>query len=409
MSAAPVPPADAAELGFDPARLERLRGWMARYVEAGRIPGAHTLIARHGRIAWHGWEGMRDVEAGLPWERDTLVRIYSMTKPLTAVLLMTLYEEGRLSLDDPLDTFLPEFAGLTVLRPGAASIDEVEPLAERPTLRHLLTHTAGFTYGFQEGLLAQAYREAGVDFSTHDTNLAGMVARLARLPLGFQPGTRWHYSVASDVLGRVIEVVTGQPLDRVFAERLLAPLGMEDTFFAVPADRLARLAALYAKTEDDPMARMEGAADSRFAEGQVRLFSGGGGLVSTAEDFLRFAEMLRRGGSFDGTRILGPRTVRFMATNHLPGDLASMGQRVWAEVSFEGIGFGLMGWVMLEPARAGMLGSPGDFGWGGMASTVHWIDPVEDMVVIFMTQLAPSSSWPLRKELRALVYSALVD
>jgi CubicO group peptidase (beta-lactamase class C family) len=272
-----------------------------------------------------------------------------------------------------------------------------------------MTQTSGLTYGFQPGLLAEGYRAAGVDFSTRQTDLAGMVSRLAAMPLGFEPGSRWHYSVSTDVLGRVVEVISGQPLDVFFRERILAPLGMEDTFFAVPGPKLDRLGSLYAKAEGGGMTLSEDGPGTRFGEGAVKLFSGGGGLVSTADDYLRFAEMQRRGGQLGDVRLLGPRTMRLMASNHLPGDLASMGQKVWAEVSFEGIGFGLGGWVMLDPARAQTLGSPGDFGWGGMASTVYWVDPAEEMVVIFLTQLAPSSSYPIRKELRALVYASLVD
>jgi len=403
--------ANPAALGFDPARLARLRGWMQRYVDAGKIPGALSLVARRGRVAYCDCVGLRDVENGLPWTRDTLARFYSMTKPITSTALLMLYEQALCSLDDPVDAFLPELADRMVLRADASSVDDVEPAATRITLRHLLTHTSGLTYGFQEGLLAEVYRDTGVgDFSAQDTDLAGMVRRLGALPLGFQPGSRWTYSVATDVVGRIVEVLSGQPLDVFFRERILGPLGMDDTTFAVPEAKLDRLGSLYMKPPDGPgMTLAETGPGTRFRENKVRLFSGGGGLVSTPDDYLRFAEMQRRGGELDGVRLLGPRTIRLMASNHLPGDLASMGQKVWAEVSFEGIGYGLAGWVMLDPAKAQTMGSPGDFGWGGMASTVYWVDPAEEMVVIFVTQLAPSSAYPIRKELRALVYSSLVD
>jgi CubicO group peptidase (beta-lactamase class C family) len=229
------------------------------------------------------------------------------------------------------------------------------------------------------------------------------------MPLAFEPGSRWNYSISTDVIGRVIEVISGQPLDVFFRQNILGPLGMDDTFFEVPDSHLARLASSYTKAPQGGMTLAEDATGSAYREGKVAQFSGGGGLVSTVDDYLRFAEMQRRGGALGDVRLLGPRTMRLMASNHLPGDLASMGQKVFSEVSFEGIGFGLGGWVMLDPARATTLGSPGDFGWGGMASTVYWVDPAEDMVVIFVTQLMPSSSYPNRKELRALVYSALVD
>ncbi len=404
-----IPEYDASAAGFDPARLARIRPWMQGYVDTGRLPGALTLVARRGAMVWCDWVGQRDVERDLPWTRDTLIRIYSMTKPITATALMMLFEQGLCRLDDPVDLYIPEFAGRTVLRPDARSVDDVEPARTRLTLHHLLTHTSGLTYGFQEGLLAEAYRSDGVDFSDQSATLATTVSRLARLPLGFEPGSRWHYSVSTDVVGRIVEVISGRPLDRVFREEILGPLGMADTFFAVPEDKLGRLASLYARPPEGGMKLSEDGPGTRFREGEMHLFSGGGGLVSTADDYLRFAEMQRRGGALGDVRLLGPRTMALMASNHLPGDLASMGQKVWAEVSFEGIGFGLGGWVMLDPVRAKTLGSPGDFGWGGMASAVYWADPAEDMVVIFLTQLTPSSSYPIRNELRALVYSALVD
>ncbi len=409
MTAGIFPESDATATGFDPDRLDRLRPWMQRYVDAGKLPGALTLVARRGAVAWCGRVGQRDVERATPWSRDTLVRIYSMTKPVTATALMMLYEQGLCHLDDPVDLYLPEFAARTVLRPDAKSIDDVEPALTRLTLHHLLTHTSGLTYGFQPGLLAEAYSRDGVDFSARGATLAETVARLARLPLGFEPGSRWHYSVSTDVIGRIVEVISGRPLDHVFSEEILGPLGMDDTFFAVPEAKFDRLASLYTKPPEGGMELLADGTGTRFREGQVSQHSGGGGLVSTVDDYLRFAAMQLGGGALADVRLLGPRTVALMTSNHLPGDLASMGQKIWAETSFEGIGFGLGGSVMLDPARAQTLGSPGDFGWGGMASTVYRIDPAEDMVVIFLTQLTPSSSYPIRNELRALVYSALVD
>jgi CubicO group peptidase (beta-lactamase class C family) len=405
---------DPGECGFDPLRLARLRPWMQRYVDTGKIPGALTLVARRGKVAWCDGVGQRDVERNLPWTRDTLARFYSMTKPITSTALMMLYEQALCSLDDPVDQFLPEFANRMVLRPDAMSIDDTDPAATRLTIRHLLTHTSGLTYGFQPGLLAEAYSRQGVDFGDQTKTLAETARRLANLPLAFEPGSRWNYGVSTDVIGRIVEVISGQPLDAFFRDHILGPLAMDDTAFGVPDDKADRLASLYTKPSANDlnggrMRLVEDGPGNRFGAGAVCCFSGGGGLVSTVDDYLRFAEMQRRGGALGDVRLLGPRTVQLMASNHLPGDLASMGQKVWAEVSFEGIGFGLGGWVMLDPSRAQTLGSPGDFGWGGMASTVYWVDPAEDMVVIFLTQLTPSSAYPLRKELRALVYAALVD
>jgi CubicO group peptidase (beta-lactamase class C family) len=395
-----------AELGFDATRLSRLRPWMQRHVDAGRLPGAQVLVARRGRVALHEWTGRMDVEGGRSWAGDTLARIYSMTKPVTSVALLMLYEDGLCRLDDPVDLWLPEFAGVRVLRAGAERLDDAAPATVRPTLHHLLTHTSGMTYGFNEGVLATAMREQGIEFGAPGGALADTVRRLAELPLGFEPGGRWNYGVSTDVLGRVVEVICGQPLDRFIAERILGPLGMVDTFFAVPPDRTERLASCYSRTEGDGMAQADPGRGSKFME--VTQFSGGGGLVSTAENYLRFAEMLRRRGALGEVRLLAPKTVEVMTSNALPGDIASMGQPVFSETPFDGIGFGLGVSVTLDPARAKTLGSRGDFGWGGMASTVFWVDPVLDLSVVFLTQLIPSSSYPLRKELRALVYSSLV-
>jgi CubicO group peptidase (beta-lactamase class C family) len=395
--------------GFDATRLSRIRPWMQGYVDTGKFPGALTLIARRGTLVYCDCVGLRDVERGLPWARDTQARFYSMTKPITATALMMLYEQGLCHLDDPVDLFLPELANRMVLRPGAKSLDDVHPASTRMTLHHLMTHTSGLTYGFNEGLLSEGYVRNGINFSDKAGDLAESVSRLGAMPLAFDPGSRWNYSVSTDVLGRVVEVISGRPLDVFLRENILGPLGMDDTFFAVPDSKLDRFASSYTKAPGGGMTLAEDAPGSAFREGKVRQLSGGGGLVSTVDDYLRFAEMQRRGGALGDVRLIGSRTMRLMATNHLPGDLASMGQKVFSEVPFDGIGFGLCGWVMLDPARAQTLGSPGDFGWGGMASTVYWVDPAEDMVVIFLTQLMPSSSYPVRKELRALVYSALAD
>ncbi len=396
-------------LGFDAARLGRIRGWMEGYVAGGRYPFACTVIARRGEIAYYDYFGDRDVEAGRPYALDTIVRIYSMTKPITTVAALMLYEEGRLHLDDPLAVFLPEFAELRVLRDGARHLDQAEPARETLTLHHLLTHTSGLIYGSQGGLLGEAYKARGVSFGPAGGGLAANVKRLSDLPLLFEPGRRWNYGVSTDVLGRIVEVVSGQTLDGFFRERILDPLAMADTGFEVAEENLGRLAKLYGPGGEGAMTTRDGNADSEFRAGQVDTFSGGGGLLSTAGDYMCFAEMLRRGGEYGGARLLGPRTVALMTANHLPGTIAELGPTPWTEASFEGLGFGLGVSVMGNPARARLSGSPGDYGWGGVASTVFWVDPVEDMTVLFLTQLSPSHSYPNRKELRALVYQALVD
>lgn len=396
-------------LGFDAARLGRIRGWMEGYVAGGRYPFACTVIARRGEIAYCDYLGDRDVAAGTAYALDTIVRIYSMTKPVTTVAALMLYEEGRLHLDDPLAVFLPEFAEPLVLRDGARHLDQVERARETLTLHHLLTHTSGLVYRSQGGLLGEAYKARGVNFGPAGGGLAANVKRLSDLPLLFEPGRRWNYGVSTDLIGRVIEVISGQTLDAFFRERVLEPLAMADTGFEVAEENLDRLAMLYGPAGDGAMAARDGNAQSEFRAGRVDTFSGGGGLLSTAGDYLRFAEMLRRGGELDGARLLGPRTVALMTANHLPGTIAELGPTPWTEASFEGLGFGLGVSVMGQPARARLSGSPGDYGWGGVASTVFWVDPVEDMTVLFLTQLSPSHSYPNRKELRALVYQALVD
>ncbi|MEM9061644.1 MAG: serine hydrolase domain-containing protein [Pseudomonadota bacterium] len=404
-----IPTAAPESLGFDPERLARIRPWMQCWVDQGKFPGAQTLIARHGQIAYCDHVGQREIETETPWERDTIVRIYSMTKPITSVAYLMLFEDGLCHLDTPVDEFLPEFRDAQVLIDGAVTLDQVRPAKSRMTVHHLLTHTSGFTYSFNEGVLAQAMLDAKLDFGVKKHRLDETVQRLAELPLAFDPGARWNYGVSTDVLGRIVEVVSGQSLAEFFAERILGPLGMEDTFFGVPETKLDRFAACYVKTDEDPLKLMDTPSRTPYHADNTNLHSGGCGLASTIDDYLKFAEMLRGKGRLRDVRLLAPRTVELMATNALPGDLASMGQPVFSEVSFDGVGFGLGVSVTINPGLAKTACSMGDFGWGGMASTMFWVDPVTDMVVIFMTQLVPSSSYPNRKELRALAYSSLTD
>ena len=382
---------------------------MQRWVDQNRFPGAQTLIARHGEIAYCDQVGLRDIENGKPWERDTLVRIYSMTKPITSVALMMLFEEACCHIDTPVDEFIPGFADRQVLIPDAVTLDQTRPATTRMTLHHLLTHTSGLTYSFNTCVLAEAMLERKLDFGSHKHDLATTVSQLAELPLAFDPGARWNYGVSTDVLGRVVEVISGMPLAEFFRQRIFEPLGMNDTGFSVGPDRMDRFASCYVKTDEDPLKLMDAGPETHYRDEKVRLFSGGGGLVSTIDNYLRFAEMLRGRGQSGGVRLLAPKTVEMMTTNGLPGDLASMGQPVFSEVSFDGVGFGLGVSVTVNPGLAKTACSMGDFGWGGMASTMFWVDPVMDMVTIFMTQLVPSSSYPNRKELRAMTYGALTN
>jgi CubicO group peptidase (beta-lactamase class C family) len=392
------------DLGFSSDRLERLSIWMRRYVDEGKLPFAEVLVARSGEVVFHQTVGNRDLASGTPAIPGGLLRIYSMTKPITTVAALTLFEEGALQLDDPVSKFLPEIGRMKVLD-GDAMVDQATPM----TIRQLMTHTSGLVYGqFDPGPVGAALRKARIDFSAKGETLADTVAKLADVPLAFQPGTRWQYGVSTDVLGRVVEVVAGKPLAEVLRERILGPLGMNDTSFSVPEGKLDRFCPCYTKTAEELMRHADGVADSRFA-GKVVMASGGGGLVSSSLDYFRFMEMLRLGGELDGARVLGRKTVDLMFMNHLPDDIAAMGTPSFSEMPMTGIGFGLGGSILLDPARAQILGTPGEFAWGGVASTGFWIDPLEDLVAYFGTQLMPSSSYPLRREMRVLVYQAMVD
>jgi len=407
---------DAAEVGLDSERLKRIDAHFAGYVADGRLPGWLLTVRRRGRLAHVARCGSRDLEAGLPVTDDTVWRIYSMTKPVTSVAAMMLYEEGRLALTDPVSAFIPAFADVRVYTGGSDLRQVTVPAVEPVRIWHLLTHTAGLTYGFQRVHPVDAmYRAAGFEWGTpRGTDLAQACDLWAAFPLLFQPGAEWNYSVATDVLGRVVEVASGQRLDEFFADRIFGPLGMTGTaFWAGPAAR-PRLAALYNSGPDGKAARLE--AMGRWALKEPRMLSGGGGLVSTAADYDRFTQMLlhRPGspaGELDGRRLLSPRTVGYMGRNHLPGgvDLETFGRPLFAEAPFRGVGFGLGFAVLIDPVPGKVVGSAGELSWGGAASTSFWVDREADLTVSFFTQLLPSSTYPIRPQLRQLVYQALTD
>ncbi len=402
---------DADEAGLDAERLARIDAHFAHYVDDGRLPGWSLAVSRRGRVAHLSTYGRRDIEADRPVDVDTLFRIYSMTKPLTSVAAMMLHEEGAFALSDPVSRIIPAFADARVYRGGSALRPVTEPLSEPVRIWHLLTHTAGLTYGFHHAHPVDTlYRQAGFEWGTPaGLDLAACCDVWAGLPLLFQPGEEWNYSVAADVLGRVVEVASGQSLDTFFAERILGPLGMDDTAFWVDEPDQDRLAALYLPLPGTAQA-VRGDAFGQAALAPPDCLSGGGGLVSSAGDYVRFASMLLGGGELDGVRLLGPRTVGYMASNHLPGgaDLESFGRPLFAETTFDGIGFGLGFSVVVDPVKNKVPSSVGEFGWGGAASTVFWVDPAEEITVVFLTQLLPSSTHPIRSELKALVSQAIV-
>lgn len=379
--------------GLSTERLGRMHDRLQTYVEEERLAGLITFVARRGEVVHFAASGMRDREAGTPMTPDTIFRIYSMTKPITTVAALMLYEEGRFQLGDPVARYLPALEGVQVYD-AEANDGSMRAAARRPvTIRDLMTHTSGLTYGFfSQTPVDSLYRE--VDILDGEGTLADMVEKLGRLPLLHQPGTRWHYSVSTDVLGRLVEVVSGQPLDAFFEERIFEPLGMVDTGFMVPADKLDRFAVNYTLDEEGHLTVQDAPATSAFA-GPVSFLSGGGGLVSTPADYFRFAQMLLNKGALEGTRLLGRKTVELMTTNHLDGEYAP------------GYGFGLGVRVCTDVARTQALGSEGEYGWAGLAHTYFFIDPEEEMIGILWTQFF--GTMPTSNQFKTGVYQAVID
>lgn len=396
--------------GLDLTRLERIGAHLEKaYLEPGKLPGTVTLVARNQEIVWVNAQGQMDVERGKAMQRDTLFRIYSMTKPITSIALMQLYERGLLLLDDPVHKYIPSFKNLRVYQSGVYPNFITTACTQAMTIKDLLTHMSGLTYGFmQRTNVDAAYRELGLD-TGRGLTLADLVERLSTLPLEFSPGSAWNYSVSTDVLGYLVELISGQSLPEYFAEHIFKPLGMQDTGFYVPEDKKARFASCY-QLAPTGFSLQDDAQHSPFLT-RPSFHSGGGGLISTIDDYYCFAQMLANGGEFNGARIIGRKTLSFMRRNHLPAgkDLPEVSVGAFSETPYAGSGFGLGFSVKTDTVKAQALGSEGEYGWGGMAGTTFWVDPVENLLVIFMTQLIPSSSYPVRQELRALTYGALVD
>ena len=400
------------EVGLSSQRLARIDEHLCeRYIEPGKISGALTLVARRGAIAHCSPLGHMELERKRALEEDAIFRIYSMSKPITSVAVMMLYEKGLFQLRDPVHKFIPAFAKQGVFKMGSYPNFLTEPPARPMRIKDLLSHTSGLTYGFMHRTpVDAAYREAGLEGAKSTGNLEQTIEKLAALPLEFSPGEHWNYSMATDVLGYLVQVVSGKPFDQFLHDEIFEPLGMQDTGFFVPPDKQPRLPACYERRMNRKLVLQDDPANSAYLS-PPEFQSGGGGLVSTAHDYLRFAEMMRRGGELDGVRIVSRKTVELMTQNHLPGnvDLTQMAQGTFSETPYEGVGFGLGFSINLGPGRTGAAGSAGEFAWGGAASTAFWIDPAEELTVVFLTQLLPSATYDFRAQLRAIIYGAIVD
>ena len=401
---------DPSAVGLDARGLANLDRHFAAYVDDGRLAGWQMVVTRKGEIAHASTYGLADLESGTPVADDTLWRIYSMTKPITSVAAMMLWEEGHFELTDEISRWLPEFADVRVFDKGSIIRPFTVPATEPIRVWHLMTHTAGLTYGFlMDSTVDAIYRASGDTMDSFTTTgLAESCKRWASMPLLFNPGTKWGYSVATDVLGRLIEVISGQSLADFCAERIFGPLGMTDARWWVNDADAGRLAGLYAAHPQTGQAVRMPSMD-HFARAEPKMFSGGAGVICTADDYHRFTQMLLHAGELDGVRLLGSRTVAFMTRNHLPGgaDLAAVSSGGFAESIFDGVGFGLGFAVVLDPTPGRVPITEGSYYWGGLASTAFWIDPAEDLTATFFTQLIPSSQYPIRTQLRQLIYSAL--
>lgn len=399
-------------VGLSSKRLANVSRLVQGYIDDGRLPGAISMVARHGKVVHFETYGSMYPEAGRRMQADTIFRFYSMTKPIASVGLMTLYEEARFQLDDPASKYIPEFKSLKVFASGTSDSYQVREPAREMTVRDLLMHTSGLTASGPTTPVAQLYERAGMRGSSSDGTLADFVAKLGKLPLKCDPGAEWNYGVSTDVVGYLCELLTGLRFDHFLNERVLGPLGMKDTGFQVPASEVPRFAANYRPGEAGEPRRVlvEEPEGSPYTLPRSYL-SGAGGLVSTAADYMRFCKMLANGGELDGVRILGPRTLRLMTMNHLPGgrDLAAMNGAGPSETARDGIGFGLGFAVLLDPAKAQIVGTPGEYYWGGAASTAFFVSPAEDLIMIFLTQLRPSSTYPVRRELRQAIYASIID
>jgi len=404
---------NAEKAGLDPNRLETIsRHLMENYITPGKIAGCQVMVSRGGVPAYFRSFGQMDIERDKPVQEDTIFRIYSMTKPITSVALMMLFEEGRFQLNDPVSRFIPSWKGQQVWVSGDGDDMETREPASPMTMRHVLSHTSGLTYGTglfpSEHPVDKFYDKLGVNRDAGET-IGSFAEKLSTVPLRYDPGTQWCYSLATDVCGCLVEFISGVPFGQFLQERMFDPLGMNDTSFVVPENKLDRLAANYRRRADKTLKLIDDPMNSLYANPN-RFPSGGGGLASTTADYGRFCEMLRGGGQLEGQRIIGGRTLKLMHRNHLPNgtDLGSIAMGSFSETAYDGVGFGLGFASTLDDVAAGTIGA-GDYYWGGAASTIFWVDPVEDMFVIFMTQLMPSATFNFRGQIKNIIYGAIED
>jgi CubicO group peptidase (beta-lactamase class C family) len=416
-------PASPESAGMSKPALNRIEDHLKRrYIDAGRFPGTQLLVYRRGNVVHSAVQGFADLERKAPVKDDTIFRIYSMTKPITSVAFMMLVEEGRVALDEPVHKYIPEWKNLGVFQAGTAPAFLAKPPARPMLIVDLMRHTSGLTYGFQQrSNVDAAYRTAKIGEVEKAGTLDTMIADLAKVPLEFSPGEAWNYSVSTDVIGYLIGKISGVPFEQFLKERIFDPLDMADTDFFVPPGKAHRFAACYnadpggmmsfhAAEKQGGLTLQDDPTTSSFLT-RPSFISGGGGLCSTAADYLTFCRALLGGGELGGVRLIGPKTLALMTTNHLPGgrDLPEMSRSMFAEATYNGIGFGLGFSVTMDPAKTLIPGSPGEYAWGGAATTSFWIDPKEELIAIFMTQVLPSSAYPVRRELRTMIYSAITD
>ena len=403
---------DPKEVGLDATRLKNIDKHFNRYVDEGRLSGYAVAVARHGKVAHFGMYGHKDSETSAPITDDTMYRIYSMTKPVTSIALMMLVERGLLQLTDPVSKFIPSFGETRVWNTGTVLKPLTNALTEPIRIWHLLTHTAGMTYGWMySDLVDDMYRRAGFEAGeAYKDSLEVVCDKYAALPLLFQPGSSWNYSVATDIVGRVIEVVGKMPLDEFFDKNIFQPLEMHDTGFWVPEEKYERVASLYRYDETNhKKAKISGFANSSLEK--PAFLSGGGGLISTAGDYFKFIRMLEGRGKSGNVQLLLPSTFEMMVMNHLPNnaDISTFGRPLGEEIFYDGLGFGLGFGVVVDQAKTRVACPNGTFSWGGMASTAFWVDPVNEISAMFFTQLIPSSTYPIRQYLRSLVYAAVTN